>query len=1238
MKFDVERRRAGLPRPSYDPALPITAHREAIIEAIEKHPVVVVAGETGSGKTTQLPKFCLEAGRGLRGLVGCTQPRRIAARAMAARVAEELGQPLGQAVGYQVRFREKSSPDGYLKFMTDGILLAEAVKDRRLRRYDTLIIDEAHERSLNIDFLLGYLKRLVKQRPDLRVVITSATIDTEKFARHFDDAPIIEVSGRGYPVDVRYRPLESDRDDPRDLYRGIVEAVHELDRVDARGDILVFLSGEREIHEARDALGNAGLRHTEVLPLYARLSAAEQQRVFHPGAARRIILATNVAETSLTVPRIRFVIDSGLARISRYAHRSRIQRLPIEPVSRASADQRKGRCGRLGPGTCIRLYSEEDFEARPEFTEPEILRTSLASVILRMLTMGLGAVEEFPFIDPPAPRMIRDAYQLLFELHALDETRSVTDQGRRLSRWPLDVRLGRMVLEGARQGCLEDAMVIAAGLSIQDPRERPLEAQEAADEMHARFVDERSDFVSLLRLWAHLKKARRSLSGNQFRKLCRREFLAWQRVLEWFDLVQQLRDLAREERLRLKGGHGDFEPLHKAILSGLLSHVGQRHPEDRSYLGARNRNFHIFPGSGLFGKTPAWIMAAEIVETSKPYARVNARIQPEWVEAQGAHLLKRTWFDPHWSKRRGRVMAWEQVSLFGLVLVEKRRVSYTEIDPEASRRLFIMEALVRGELDSRAPFLEANRQARAEVERLEHKRRQRDVVADEEDLFAYFDAQVPAEVATAKAFAGWLERLDAAGLRRLQLGEDVLLREDAGTAPAEQYPDEWRAGGNAFPLVYRFEPGHPEDGVSIIVPLPLLNTLDPDRLGWQVPGLRRELVTELLKTLPKPQRRALTPLPQFADAALERLGDAGRGSLPDALAAALREAAGVSLRGSDFDLAAVPDHLRPRVVVTGDDGAPVAEGRDLADLQERLGQRAQREFMDREGEAWNRDGIIAWLPGDLPAAVETATGGSAYPALVDQEDAVGLRLFDTWDEAALSHQEGVLRLLALALPDKFRWMRRQHGVAKTGLLAWATVGEAESLLEDLAWRSLVDTVGERAQETRTEGDWAALLADTRRRLGPTFQALARTLSEVLTTWGALNRGLEKTRMLATESREDLRAQLDDMVYPGFVLELEPGRLEHYPRYLQALEERLERARLDPGKDLRLLAQVAPFWRRYLDWLEAGEPYTLELDAYRWLVAEFRVSVFAQRLGTEGKVSPKRLESAWRAVRDADSAG
>jgi ATP-dependent helicase HrpA len=1244
------------PQPVFDPALPITAHRAEILRALERHPrghqVVIVAGETGSGKTTQLPKLCLEAGRGSRGLIGCTQPRRIAARAMAERVSEELGCELGSVVGYQVRFRERSSADGYIKFMTDGILLAETAHDRYLRAYDTLIIDEAHERSLNIDFLLGYLKQLLPRRRDLKLIITSATIDTDKFSAHFGGAPVVEVSGRGYPVDMVYQPLadasepgqpserqRDDRDD-RDLYLGIADAIKRLGRIDPQGDILVFLSGEREIREAGDFLrrnlaGRAG-RHSEILPLYARLSSAEQRRVFHPGPQRRIILATNVAETSLTVPRIRFVIDSGLARISRYGHRSRIQRLPIEPISQASANQRAGRCGRLGPGTCVRLYSEEDFAGRPEFTEPEILRTSLASVILRMLTMGLGAVEDFPFVDRPAPRMINDAYQLLFELGAIDEARQPTALGRRLARWPMDVRLARMVEEGARRGCLEDLLVLAAALSIQDPRERPLDAQAAADEAHRRFRDPKSDFAGLLGLWAWLREQRKAVSGNRFRKLCRQAFLNWQRVLEWFDLYQQLRDQAREDGLPLSGKHGDYEQVHKSLLAGLLSHCGRKHPEEAVYLGARGRNFYIFPGSGLHGSTPQWLTSAEIVETSRPFARGNAVIQPEWLEELGAHLLKRRHFDPHWSRRRGAVLAWEQVTLFGLVLVEKRRVQFAPLDPAEARRIFIREALVRGELDTRAAFRAHNEQIRAEVEALEHKRRRRDVLADERALFDFFDARIPADVNSSRGFERWLTGLGAGQRELLYLGHDVLMRDDAGAAPRDLYPDSLEAGGRVFPLEYRFAPGEPEDGVVLSVPLELLNTLDPGRLQWLVPGLLRDKLEALIRQLPKPLRRALTPAPAFADALVEALADRRGEPLLEACADELRRMTGLEIAAADLDETALAPHFRFLVRVTDGDGRVVQSGRDLEALQASLGRQAQRRFMDRQGAGCNRDGLREWDFGSLPAEVKTAEGARAWPALVDQGEAVGLRLFETRNEAAFAHAAGVMRLLALRLADKAKYLRGHPGLDREALLAWSVVGSAEDLVADLFWRSLQDTVAELQQrplhELRDAGAFADLLERCRARIGRSCVLRAAELNESLAVYGKVSRSVRgPLGRRQPAAREDLDAQLHDLVYPGFLAELECGRLAHYARYLKAVEERLEQLELNPLRDLQRLKEVEPWWRRYLDALASGAEYDEAMDRYRWLLHEFRVSVFAQRLGTAVKVSPQRLAEAWAAT-------
>ena len=1232
----VEQRLANLPVPRYDDSLPITAHRNEILAAIAANQVVVIAGETGSGKTTQLPKMCLDAGRGTRGLIACTQPRRIAARAMAERVSEELGSELGGCVGYQVRFRERSSPDGYIKFMTDGILLAESMHDRFLDAYDTIIIDEAHERSLNIDFLLGYLKTLLPRRPDLKVLITSATIDTAKFSRHFDDAPVIEVSGRGFPVDMVYRPLAVEDDGvsrrDRDLYQGIADAVVQLGRIDPLGDILVFLSGEREIREAGDFLQRYSLRSapagTEILPLYARLSSAEQRRVFHPGNSRRIILSTNVAETSLTVPRIRFVIDSGTARISRYSHRSRIQRLPIESISQASANQRAGRCGRLGPGTCIRLYSEDDFDSRPEFTEPEILRTSLASVILRMLSMGLGSVEDFPFVDRPPPRMINDAYQLLFELQAIDKDRQTTPLGIQLAKWPIDVRLARMVEEGVAKKCLEDIMVLAAALSIQDPRERPLDAQSSADEAHQRFADEKSDFMTLMKLWRYLRRQRKSVSGNQFRKLCRREFLNWQRVLEWFDLYQQLRDQAREQRRPLTGRHGSYEQIHLSLLAGLLSHCGRKHPEDRSYTGARSSSYHIFPGSGLFGSTPRWLMSAEIVETSKPYARINARIDPAWIEQQGRHLLKKTCSEPYWSRRHGAVFAWEQVTLYGLVVVEKRRVHFAPVDPHSARQVFILEGLVRGGLDTRAAFKAHNEKIRAEVEQLENKRRRRDVLADENAQYDFFDARVPDDVNSAKTFERWLSSLGPEGRELLFLGHQVLTRDDAGEAPQELFPDQFEAGGRSFALEYHFDPGSPDDGVHLSVPLELLNTLKPGILQWLVPGLVRDKLIALIRQLPKPVRRSLTPVPEFADALLESMSNRSGEGMLKACAVELGRMTGLSIDESDLDENAISPHFRFLLKVTDAEGELVDCGRDLLELQQRHGDRAQRRFMDQQGRDFNQDGETGWVFGRLDLEVKTADGATAWPALVDQQTGVGTRLFDTWDEAALSHFDGVLRLLRLAIPDKLDYLRKHHGLSRDALLAWSPVASAGELVEDLLQRSLLACAGE-LSGVRDAESFERLCHRVRNELGQVWRERCDLLNELLPLYGTVasrvSGNLEKER---PEVFGDLSTQLQDLVYPGFMAEIEPGRMKHYSRYLRAIEERLSQLGVDPVKDRQRMEKVSSWWQLYLDALDRGCPYDEALDSFRWLVEEYRVSLFAQKLGTAQKVSEKRLADAW----------
>jgi ATP-dependent helicase HrpA len=1241
----VQRRKQRLPQPKYDEALPIVSHKDEIIAAIRKHQVLVIAGETGSGKTTQIPKMCLEAERGVRGLIGCTQPRRIAAHAMADRVAEELNNPLGDLVGYQVRFREQLNKDGLVKFMTDGILLAETTHDHNLNAYDTIIIDEAHERSLNIDFLLGYLKQLLRKRPDLRVIITSATIDTAKFAKHFNNAPVIEVSGRGYPVEVEYLPFDEDdsseQTSGKDLYAGIAKAIHRLNKIDARGDTLVFLSGEREIHEARDYLQRQNFRHTEVLPLFARLPVADQRKVFHPGGARRIILSTNVAETSLTVPRIQFVIDSGLVRISRYSHRSRVQRLPIEAVSQASANQRKGRCGRLGPGTCIRLYSQDDFESRPEFTEPEILRTSLASVILRMLTTRLGAVEDFPFLDAPAPRMINDAYHLLFELGAIDEARRPTASGQQLSRWPLDVRLGRMIMEGNQNHCINEVLVLAAGLSIQDPRERPMDVSAAADEKHSRFEDEKSDFVALLKLWDYLKKERKQRSANQFRKMCRQEFLNWQRVNEWFDLKRQLLQQAREEKLSFNHKPASYEQIHQSLLSGLLSHVGHKDPEDTSYIGTRSRTFHVFPGSGLFNKRPQWIMASEIVETSKTWARTNAVIEPEWIEKQAQHLLKQHYYDPHWSRKQGRVLAWEQVSLFGLVLFEKRRVNYSRIDPVEARKIFITGALVQGELahgdlGGFAGFLQNNQQVREEIEELEHKRRKHDVMADESALFEFFDARIPEDVCDSVSFESWLKALGKSGRQQLYISHDVLLQDEAGAAPQTLYPDSLAVGVMEIPLVYQFNPGDEADGVTLSIPIERLNTLNQGQLQWLVPGLLRDKVIALIKLLPKPKRRVLTPVPQFADAALERLQSEYPKPLLPALANALHQISGLEFEAADFDESMLEQHLCFRIQLTDDSGKILVNSRSLEHLQEKYGQKAKRKFMDQLGKDSQRDQESDWVFGELPRSElsEDGTGQSikSWPAVVDQQDAVGLRSYDTAEEASTEHYYGVLRLLSIQLQSKIRDLRKSYGLSAASKLAWSTLGSTEMLAEQLVDSSLALVVGAAPTKVRSQSAFEQLLTTTRAELGPATRRQAKFLDKTLQLWSGISAILnDEYAHLRPAVYEDMRGQLDDMIYDGFLQDLDPTRLRHYPRYLQAMQIRLQGIDKDPHRDADRMGQVSPYWEQYVQLLQDGHEYDENVDVYRWLIEEFRVSLFAQQLGTASKVSVQRLRQAWKKI-------
>jgi ATP-dependent helicase HrpA len=1218
-------RRDNRPDTGEPPDLPISAHAETIVEAIRDHQVVIVAGETGSGKSTQLPKLCLKAGRGVRGLIGCTQPRRIAARSVARRVAEELGSELGQTVGFQVRFTDRVSADSYIKFMTDGILLAEVHRDRLLDGYDTLIIDEAHERSLNIDFLLGYLKRLTKRRPDLKIIITSATIDTARFAEHFDDAPVITVEGRGYPVEVRYQePVEGE-----DLPQQVRRAVDTVSRIDSRGDILVFLPGEREIFQVSRALKRANLSHTEVLPLYARLPAGQQDRIFKTGTGRRIVLATNVAETSLTVPGIRFVIDSGLARISRYAAHSRVLRLPVEPVSQASCNQRAGRCGRVGPGTCIRLFDETDFEARPEFTEPEIQRAGLVGVLLEMLALGLGDPEDFPFVDAPPRRLIGEAWQSLVELQAVDEDRRISKLGRRLARLPVDARHGRMLIEAAERGALAEALVLIAALSIADVRDRPLDQQQAADQAHRQFVVPGSDFLTLLKLWQWWQETRAELSRSKADRTARVQFLAPQRLHEWGQLHGQLKQIAREEGWKVgKLGSAEAEEIHCSLLAGLLAMIGQ-HQEKGEYQGARGHKFRIFPGSVLAGRNPGWIMAAELVETARPYARMVAPVKPEWLEQQGSHLLKRRVFDPHWDRRSGRVMGYEQVSLHGLVLVEKRRVHYGPHDPLTARAVFIRHALVRGEIHSKSEFLKKNEALKQELAAHEHKRRRRDVLAAEGELEAFFDERIPENIHTLKAFARWYDRLAADGKARLLYDRATLLRDEAALAGEEAFPEILRLGSERFRLHYHFDPASERDGVTLDCPLHLLNQLDPGRLEWLVPGLLEEKVTALIASLPKAKRRSLVPAADYARAALESLGEAS-GSLRERLAVELSRMSGMQIGAGAFNLDKLPRHLHFLLRIRGEGGKVLGEGRDVQALIERFSGRARREFMDRQAGQWQRDGLGPDDFPELPKIITTRGGHKAWPALVAQDDAAGVRLFDTPEEAQRAHHDGVAVLLRKALKDKWKYLAREHGLSREAQLAWTRVEDVSALAEtlrNLALRSFLDD----AWAVRDAETFGGLTTVVRRELIGRYQPAAALLDECLRRWHALSMQLDSLVEAAPKAIADMRSQLDDLMYASFPDDIDCERLAHYPRYLHAMEQRLDALERDPVRDEQRMRQVQPWWDRYLDHLAEGGWYTPELDRYRWLIEEYRVQVFAQGLGTAEKVSKHRLDERWSDV-------
>ncbi len=1231
--------------PSVHPApeLPISAREDDLIAAIRQHQVVIVAGETGSGKSTRLPQLCLRAGRGQRGLIGCTQPRRIAARSVARRVSEELASELGQTVGFQVRFNEQLSDQTWIKFMTDGIALAEIHQDRRLDRYDTLIIDEAHERSLNIDFLLGYLKKLLPLRPDLKLIITSATIDTERFSRHFDQAPVITVEGRGYPVELQYQAEQDGEDLPAQVQR----AVQTASRIDSRGDILVFLPGEREIFQVARSLRRANLAHTEILPLYARLPAASQDAIFRSGRGRRIVLATNVAETSLTVPGIRFVIDSGLARISRYAAHSRVLRLPIEAISKAACNQRAGRCGRVGPGVCIRLFDEDSFERRPDYTEPEIQRAGLVGVVLEMLALGLGDPEEFPFIDAPPRGLLGEAWQSLVELGAVDQERRLNALGQVLAGLPVEARHGRILIEASQRGCLADALVLVAALGLQDVRERPIDQSQAADQAHRQFVQPGSDFLTLLKLWDWWQDCRRSNSRNQAERLARQHFLSVARLREWGQLHAQLVRIARDQGWSINPRSKPMNEtdsqqqrewehaIHRSLLSGLLSMIGQ-HQERGDYQGARGHKFRIFPGSVLGQRSPGWIMAGELVETGRTYARLVAPIEPAWLEQQAGHLTKRRVFDPSWDRRSGRVMGYEQISLHGLILVEKRRTHFGPHDPASARMIFIRHALVRGEIHHRAEFLKRNRQLQAELAEHEHKRRRRDVLAEDGELEAFFDQRLPNGIYTTRAFAAWYEKLEQNERDRQLYDQATLLRENAELAGREAFPGKLTIGRERFALDYHFEPGNPEDGVTLNCPLHLLNQLDSARLSWLVPGLLRDKIAALIASLPKSQRRALVPVKEFAQAAHEALDERASGqpeALSSALARELARMSGLDIGPGDFQADKMPVHLELRIRLRDEQGQVLAESRDLARLVEHFSSRARSEFMARQSTQWQRDGLAPADFPELPEVITTRGGHRAWPALIDQGTRAGVRLFDTEAEAIEAHRAGLATLLRQVLADKWKYLRKQHGLSQAAQIAWTRVEDIGELGEQLRNLALLDFL-DRAWAVRDRAAFDALAGELRRELVARYQDLAQILDRCLLRWHEISRHIDSLAEAVPLAHADLRSQLDDLMYAGFLGDISAARLADYPRFLDAITQRIEVIEYDPGRDHDRMVQIDPWWQRYLDHLATSGYYSAELDAYRWLIEEYRVQVFAQKLGTRHKVSPARLNAAWETVQSA----
>ncbi|MDX1280338.1 MAG: ATP-dependent RNA helicase HrpA [Shewanella colwelliana] len=1227
----VEQRRSNRPTINYPEELPISQKRDEIARAIAGNQVVIIAGETGSGKTTQLPKICLELGLGTRGLIGHTQPRRLAARSVASRVAEELNSPLGEVVGFKVRFADAIKPSSYIKLMTDGILLAELTSDKLLDQYDTIIIDEAHERSLNIDFILGYLKNVLRKRSDLKVIITSATIDVERFSKHFDNAPVIEVSGRTYPVETRYRPLVQEQDADLDLTDGIFAAVEEL-MAEGQGDILIFMNGEREIRDVADQLNKQQYRDTEILPLYARLSYGEQSKVFKSHIGRRIVLATNVAETSLTVPGIRYVIDPGTARISRYSYRTKVQRLPIEPISQASANQRQGRCGRVAPGICIRLYDEQDFNNRPEFTEPEILRTNLASVILQMLAIGLGDIEGFPFIQPPDSRYIRDGFLLLEELQSVKKHKGqlqLTPLGRQLASIPVDPRLARMVVQANEFGCLHEVLVITAGLSIQDPRERPMDKKQSADEAHRRFSDKDSDFISWVKLWDHIKTEQKALSASQFRKLCKQEFLAYLRVREWQDLYAQLRQAVHDLKWKLNAEPADYELLHKALLTGLLSHIGFK-DKDNEYLGARNRKFFVFPGSPLAKKGPKWIMAAEMTETSRLFARCCAKIQPEWVEPLAAHLVKKNYVEPHFEAKQGSVIALENQQLYGLTIVNRRRAQYGPVNPIEAREIFIRSALAEGELRTNEAFFVKNRNLLQDIEALEHKSRRRDILVDEQALVDFYEPRIPQGIYNAPKLLSWWKKEKRSHPDLLDFERDQLMKRSDDHVSALDFPDYWHQGNLKLSLSYHFEPSAIDDGVSVHIPVALLNQIDSVGFDWLVPGLREEKCIALIKSLPKALRRNFVPAPDYAKACLQAMKATDIGLL-DAMCKQLLRMSGVRISPEDFDLSQLTAHLLINFNVEDDKGKVISQGRDLETLKSQLQGQVTQAIRNVAETGIEKADLTEWNFGSLPKQYEKRKGNfevKAFPALVDDRTSVSIKLFDDENEASRVHRNGLQRLLLINIPSPVKHL--QNSLPNKAKLAmyFNPFGQVHILIDDILSAAVQQLLDEKGLDVRNAEQFDQAKDWVRQELNPTAAKIALKVEEILTLYQKVKKRLKgKISLDIAFAMSDIQAQLDKLVFKGFVEQCGWQRLPDLVRYLKAIDNRLDKLPVDPNRD-RLHLHSINNVQKLLDEQLAKVPRTMPIpealiDA-RWMIEEYRVSCFAQVLGTAYPISEKRI--------------